>query len=336
MDPDGRRVGAHLPLGQGMVRAVERARAIGLDTLQLFSDNPTAWRRRATPPRELPAFRARVDELGMGPLAIHASYLVNLAGSDPELVDRSVAVLASELRVAPEFGARFVNVHVGSHRGTDRATGIAGLADGVARAFDIAGGPDDGPIIALENSAGSGETLGTTIEEMAGILDAVAARGVPKDRVAICLDAAHLWAAGYAIADAEGVEQVVEEVDRRIGLARLAMIHFNDSRAALGSNLARHQHVGAGSIGPAGMGALIRHPRLHHVTYYLETPGMDEGYDAINTARTRDLLAGLPLADLPAAALTLRGSRSRVHPPADEDHDDAPATDSRGRPRRRA
>ena len=189
------------------------------------------------------------------------------------------------------------------------------MADGVARAFEIAGGPDDGPIIALENSAGSGETLGTTIEEMAGILDAVADRGVPKDRVAICLDAAHLWAAGYAIADAEGVERVVEEVDRRIGLARVAMIHFNDSRAALGSNLDRHQHVGAGSIGPAGMGALIRHPRLRHVTYYLETPGMDEGYDAINAARARDLLAGLPLADLPKAALTLRGSRARIHPP---------------------
>ena len=90
MLPDGRRIGAHLPLGPGMVRAVDRAQAIGLDTLQIFSDNPTAWRRRAEPPRELPAFRARIDELEFGPIAIHAAYLVNLAGSDPDLVARSV------------------------------------------------------------------------------------------------------------------------------------------------------------------------------------------------------------------------------------------------------
>ena len=125
MEPHDRRIGAHLPLGQGMVRAVERAHGLGLDTLQVFSDNPTAWHRRSAPPKELPAFRARIEELGMGPIAIHAAYLVNLAGSDQAFVERSVDVLATELRVAPAFGARYVNVHIGSHRGTDVATGHA-------------------------------------------------------------------------------------------------------------------------------------------------------------------------------------------------------------------
>jgi deoxyribonuclease-4 len=334
MHPDGRRIGAHLPLGHGLVHAVERAHEIGLDSLQVFSDNPTAWRRRAEPPSELPAFRARVAELGLGPIAIHAAYLVNLAGSDPGLVEHSATVLATELRVAPSFGARFVNVHVGSHRGTDAASGTGRLADGVAR---VLGETDDGPdaaILVLENSAGSGDVLGSRVDDLAAILDAIAARGVPIRRVAICLDSAHLWGVGYPISDPGEVDRLVSDVDRLVGLDRLAMIHFNDSRAALGSHADRHEHIGAGSIGPAGMAALLSHPRLRHVAYYLETPGMDEGYDALNAARVRDLAAGRPLTELPPEAATIGRSRSRTHPPSDVGTADEPAIDSRGRPRK--
>jgi len=300
MDPDGRRIGAHLPLGQGMVRAVDRAHELGLDTLQVFSDNPTAWRRRSEPAKDLPAFRARLAELEMGPVAIHASYLINLAGSDRAFVERSVAVLISELRVAPSYTARFVNVHMGSHRGTDAASGIERLADGIARALAEVPHDEGAATLVLENAAGSGDVLGSRLEEIAEVLDAIAARGVPAGRVAICLDAAHLWGAGYPISDPAAVDELVADVDRLIGLDRLAMIHFNDSRAALGSGLDRHEHIAAGGIGPAGMGALLLHPRLSGVTYYLETPGMDEGYDAINAARTHDLAAGRPLTPLPA------------------------------------
>ena len=333
MLPDGRRIGAHLPLGQGMVHAVDRAQAIGLDSLQIFSDNPTAWRRRAEPPRELAAFRARVDELEMGPIAIHAAYLVNLAGSDPTLVERSATVLVSELQVAPAFGARFVNVHIGSHRGTDPATATGRLADGIAR---VLAAVDDGPgaaSLVLENSAGSGDGLGSSLDEIAAVVDAIAARGVATSRVGVCLDTAHLWGAGYAISDPTEGDRVVTEFDRLIGLDRLAMIHFNDSRATLGSRADRHDHVGAGSIGPDGMRALLTDPRLAHVAYYLETPGMDEGYDQVNAARVHDLAAGRPLAELPPEARHVRGSRSRTHPPTDAGTDDEPTTDSRGRAR---
>jgi deoxyribonuclease IV len=331
MDPEGRRIGAHLPLGQGMVRAVERAHTLGLDTLQVFSDNPTAWRRRGAPPKELPAFRARVDELGLGPIAIHAAYLINLAGSDQAFVERSVDVLATELRVAPAFGARYVNVHIGSHRGTDVATGTARLAGGLARVLaEVDRGPDAATLV-LENSAGSGDGLGATIEEIAGVIDAIAARGVPSSLVAVCLDTAHLWGAGYRIADPAEVDRLVTEFDRLIGLDRLAMIHLNDSRSELGSRTDRHQHIGAGSIGAEGMRALLTHPRLAGAAYYLETPGMDEGYDAVNAARVHELLAGRPLADLPPEAMNVRGSRSRTHPAADEDVVEEPATDPGGR-----
>jgi len=308
-----------------MVRAVERAHAIGLDAVQVFSDNPTAWRRRDEPPRELPTFRARLDELGLGPIAIHASYLINLAGSDPELRERSAAILRSELEVAPSFGASLVNAHIGSHRGTDPESGIERLADGIGRVLgEVEEGPGSATLV-LENSSGGGDGLGSTVEELAAILDATASRGVPAHRVAICLDTAHLWGAGYPISDPAGVDHLIADVDRLIGLGRLAMIHFNDSRAPLGSRADRHEHIGAGAIGPEGLRAILCHPRLRGMTYYLETPGMDEGYDAVNAARVRDLAAGRALATLPPEALEMKGSRADGHPAHDRRAHDHPA-----------
>jgi deoxyribonuclease-4 len=314
MLPDGRRLGAHLPLGGGMVAAVTRAQAIGLDTLQIFSDNPTAWRRRAEPPRELGAFRARVDEVGLGPLAIHAPYLVNLAGPDDIFHQRSIDVLHHELTVAPAFGARFVNVHTGSHKGSGLDAGIERIASGIATVLgDLPDGPE-AAILVLENTAGGGGGIGVDVDEMAAVLTAVAARGVPLDRVAICLDTAHLWGAGHPIDSAKGVDRLVGKFGDRIGLERLAMIHLNDSKSELGSRMDRHEHIGAGAIGPAGMRRILTHPDLRQVTYYLETPGMDEGYDAINAERARDLAEGRTLASLPPEAMNLPGSRARTGP----------------------
>ena len=318
--PDGRPLGAHLPLGAGMVRAVERAAAIGADALQVFIDNPTAWRRRAKPPAELPAFRERLAALGIGPIAVHASYLVNLAGPAEELFERSVALLAHELALAPDYGARFVNVHIGSHKGAGVEAGVARVADGVARVLaGIPGGVEtpvgssDALLLVLENSAGSGDGIGATLEELEAIFEAVAVRGVPADRLGLCLDTAHLWGAGYDMATAEGVDALVEALAARIGLERLVMIHLNDSKATRGSRLDRHEHLGAGEVGEgAGLARLLTHPALAHVAYFLETPGMDQGYDAVNVARARSLAAGLALDPLPAEAFELRGARSRT------------------------
>jgi deoxyribonuclease-4 len=132
--------------------------------------------------------------------------------------------------------------------------------------------------------------------------------------VAICLDTAHLWGAGLPIDTEDGVDRLVDDVDERIGLERLAMIHLNDSKSELGSRLDRHEHLGAGAIGSAGLRRILTHPGLRHVTYYLETPGMAEGYDAINAGRAHDLAEGRPLAVLPPEAMTLPGSRSRTGP----------------------
>ena len=311
-----RRIGLHVALGGGMVTAADRAAEIGADTVQVFSDNPTAWRRRAEPPAELGAFRRRLAILGIQPLVIHAPYLINLAGPDEEFHNRSVAVLAHELRTAQAYGASFVNVHIGSHRGTGPEAGAEQVAVTVARAFEAVGDGAPDPVLALENSAGGGFGMGASVEELGLVLAAIERRGIPAPRVRLCLDTAHLWGAGHDISTMAGLDAFLDRLDAGVGIARVAMIHLNDSRADLGSMTDRHQHIGAGQIGAEGLTAVLTSQRLHHVPCYLETPGMDDGYDAINMARCRDLLAGRPLADLPDEAFAMRGSRSRTAPPA--------------------
>ncbi|MEO8571942.1 MAG: TIM barrel protein, partial [Chloroflexota bacterium] len=188
---------------------------------------------------------------------------------------------------------------------------------------------DDGPdaaMIVLENSPGSGFGLGTNLDELAAIAEAAAARGVPASRLGFCIDTGHAWAAGIDVARPNVIDAFLAAFEARIGLDRLVMLHLNDSKSEPGSHLDRHEHLGAGRIGVAGLGHLLRHPALAHATYYLETPGMDEGYDAINIARAYDIAAFRPLADLPPEAMTVRGSRARTAPgPAEGEEGSAPA-----------
>ena len=311
--PGGRRAGAHLPMGMGLVRVAERTAEIGGTALQIFSDNPTAWRRREGAPPDAAAFRQRLVELDIGPVAIHAPYLVNLAGPDDELFGKSVELMRHELEGAPEFAARFINVHVGSHRGSGRDTGVKRLVDGLERATDgQPGGADSGaPMIVLENSSGGGFTIGATIEELAMVLDAAEARGI-GDRLGVCLDSAHLWGADYDVSAPAAIDDLLATFDRLIGLRRLAMIHLNDSESTKGSRHDRHAHLGEGRIGRDGLAHLLCHPALDHVAFYLETPRMEDGYDAVNVARLGDLAAGRPLTPGPAAGAASTASPERV------------------------
>jgi deoxyribonuclease-4 len=297
MLPNGRRLGAHLPLGNGMVKAADRAAEIGASALQVFSDNPTSWRRRAGLPRELAAFRERLDLHAIHTLSIHAPYLVNLASPDEVLRNRSVEVMVNELRVAQAYGAAILNMHVGSHRGD---------------------GPEAGIVLVLENGAGGGFGLGRTIAELRSIDEAIAGAGIDRGRYGFCLDTAHLWGAGYAIDTVAGVDAMLGAFGDQVGLDRLRMVHLNDSRSEPGSREDRHEHVGSGRIGGDGLGRMVTHPALDHVTYILETPGMEDGYDAVNIGRIRDLANGRPLAPLPPAAFHTRSAKGRSAP-ADDD-----------------
>ncbi|TAK02066.1 MAG: deoxyribonuclease IV [Chloroflexota bacterium] len=324
--PDGPRIGAHLPLGTGMVRAAHRAAEIGATAIQVFADNPTAWKRRAAPPRALPAFREALTAHDVAPVVIHAAYLVNLAGPERDFAARSRAVLEAELRAAPGFGARFVNVHTGSHRDTSVGAGIRRIARAVARTLEAVGDGPDAAMVVLENSVGGGWAVGSTVSELARIADAAAKLGVSEHRLGFCLDVAHAWGAGIRLDEPRVIDRFLEDVERRIGLRRLVVVHFNDSRSEPGSRLDRHEHLGGGRIGERGLGHLIRHPALRHAAFIMETPGMEAGYDLVNVARAHDLMAGRRLEPLPAAAFQLKGSRSRGAAPAPDDEEVEPGS----------
>ncbi len=287
-----------------------RARTIGATALQIFSDNPTAWRRREKPPRDAEAFIAYVDREGIAPIVIHASYLINLAGTAEPFASQSKLGLIREMQRAPQYGATVVNTHIGSHRGMGHAGGLARLVSNVE---EVLANSPPGVALVLENSAGGGDNLGSTIEELAEILDGVR---IGRDRLAFCLDTAHLWGAGYDISTAAGADAVVSRFVELIGLDRLRLIHLNDSRSTLGSHTDRHEHLGAGTIGPLGLGALLRDPRLAETSFVMETPGVDEGYDAVNMRRARMLYDGaIELPILPPRAFKLNRRSLRGRPP---------------------
>jgi deoxyribonuclease IV len=327
----GRPIGPHLPLGPGLLKAADRAAEIGAGAVQVFTDNPTAWRRRREPPAKLAEFRARLAAHGIGPVAVHAPYLINLAGPDETFWQQSIETLVTDMRAAAGYGARFLNFHAGSHRGTGRNAGIARLAAGMAAVLAEVpthyANDEPAPLLVVENSPGSGDAVGTALEDLADVLEALAATGTDTARVGVCLDTAHLWAAGYALDDPDEVDRLAGRAAALLG-DRLVMLHVNDARAQRGARIDRHEHLGAGGIGGRGLRRLLDHELLRRLPAFLETPGMDAGYDGVNLERVARLLAGDDLPVLPAEAFTLRGSRART-PPGDR-----PAGAVRAAPRR--
>ncbi len=297
----------HLGVQHGLLRAARRSRQIGATALQIFTDNPVAWRRRAEPPLQAPEFIDYGTREGLRTIAIHASYLINLAGSAEPFASQSRAGLITEMQRAPLYGATVVNTHIGSHRGVGADAGVARIVENVRAVLDAS---PAGVRLALENSSGGGDMLGSSVEELARILDGV---GADADRFCFCLDTAHLWGAGYDISSADGARAVVDRFEELIGLERLGLVHLNDSRSELGSRADRHEHVGAGRIGPVGLGTFLRDPRLARATFVMETPGADEGWDAINMRRARLLWGGaLELPVLPPKAFRTNRRSTRV------------------------
>jgi len=310
--PGAPRVGIHLGVGNGLLRAGRRARQIGATALQIFSDNPTAWRRRPEAPRDATSFIAYVDRAGIRPVAVHASYLINLAGSAEPFASQSRTGLIHELQRAPAYGATLVNTHIGSHRGGGSDVGIRRIAENVAAALSET---PAGVKLVLENSAGGGDNLGSTVEELATILEETALlSGDHAASLAFCLDTAHLWGSGYDVSDPAVVIGVVDRFEELLGIDRLVLVHLNDSRSPRGSRNDRHEHLGAGQIGPAGLSAFLRDPRLAPGTaFMLETPGVEVGYDAVNVRRARLLYDGVrDLPTLPRSAFGLTRRATRV------------------------
>lgn len=268
----------------GVKGAVDRAVEIGADTLQLFVQSPRAWRFPAHDPAILDAFGERRRAEGLGPVFVHALYLVNLASPDDALHEKSVATLRSTMETACAIDADGVVVHVGSHLGAGFEAGLERAVPALAQVVELS---SDTTWLLLENSAGAGGTIGRSIEELATLVDRLGRHR----RLGVCLDSCHLFVSGYDVRERAELDRLVDELDGSIGLDRLRVLHVNDANAPLGSNRDRHANVGEGLIGEQ-LGAFLAHPAFQELPALLEVPGQDgHGPDADEVRKLRELHA---------------------------------------------
>lgn len=268
----------------GVKGAVDRAVEIGADTLQLFVQSPRAWRFPAHDPAILDAFRERRREAGLGPVFVHALYLVNLASPDKALYAKSVATMRSTMETACAIEADGVVVHVGSHLGKGFEAGLKRALPALTQVLELS---SEQTWLLIENSAGAGGTIGRSIEELATIVD----RLDGHERLGVCLDSCHLFVSGYDVRDPKELNRVVREVDRTIGLDRLRALHVNDANAPVGSNRDRHANVGEGLLGE-DLGVFLAHRKFQKLPALLEVPGKDgHGPDADEVGKLRELHA---------------------------------------------
>lgn len=257
------RFGRHLP---NTPKGLQEAQSIGCDAVQVFLTNPRGWAAPAHNPAQAQAFREAAVRYGQSPVVAHAAYLINLASPRPEIFDKSVTLLRATLARAIPYGVASVVFHVGSATGAGEETGIARLIEGVRQVMIDA---PDGVTLLLENDTGGGGKVGYRFENLATVLAALPEFG---ERLGVCLDTAHMWAAGYDIGTPEGANNVLEQADNIIGLERVPVIHVNDAREACGSHRDIHARIGEGMIPIEGLTAFLRHPRIAHATGILETP----------------------------------------------------------------
>jgi deoxyribonuclease-4 len=265
-------LGAHVSIAGGISTAIGRATGLGCRSLQVFPQSPRVWKPAVHPDDELARFAELAGEGELVALC-HAPYLINLAGTDATVVERSEAALAQALRTARALGALAVVVHLGSHLGSGFDAGVERATPVLRRMLELAG---DGTWLLLENTAGAGGTMGLTVDELARVIDAC---GAPP-WLGVCLDSAHLYASGVDVGDAGAVDALLDELDDRVGLDRLKALHVNDSQTALGSNRDRHANLGEGLIGDR-LSAFLGRPRLQGLPAVLETAGHEnKGPDA--------------------------------------------------------
>ncbi|MGB2899335.1 MAG: deoxyribonuclease IV [Candidatus Acidiferrum sp.] len=289
------RIGIHTSIAGSYLNALEAARKLGCNALQIFSASPRMWQGGSARVAEVDAlaFRARREELRLGPLVVHANYLINLASAERMLQTRSIQAFHDEIVRALALGADFLVVHPGARGEATAAQAISTVVESVKQASKRA--PMGELRILIENSAGMGTAVGSRLEEVGEILAGL--RGLP---VEACLDTAHLFAAGYDIKSEGGLASTIGQIESTIGLENVPVIHANDSKIPLGGHVDRHEHIGRGKIGADAFARILRHPRFGSAApeglagrvFVAETPIDDPGDDRRNVAMLWEL-AGL-------------------------------------------
>jgi len=276
-----RRIGMHMRTGRGLDKAVEMIKALQLQAVQIFTDNPSAWRSAPVDPKATAAFKAALEELGVRPAMSHAMYLINLASPNPNFQKKSREALKAELERAEAYGLQYVVTHVGSHMGAGAQAGIDRVVAQLDQVLSTAGGSAS---CLLETSAGGGAYVGAKFDDLAQILSRLPQHG---ERLGVCFDTAHAYASGYDVAGAEGMSKTLAQLTAIIPAQRIRACHCNDTTVTLGGKADRHVNIGQGNVGLEGFKALLHFDPLAHCGFVLETPGeeMLEGLENLNTLR---------------------------------------------------
>ncbi len=272
------RIGLHTSTGGSLERAALKAHELGANTFQIFSASPRMWRAGTPDPRQVRALRTARERYDLYPLAIHDSYLINLAATGPVVRSKSIEAFRAELQRALVIGAEYLVAHPGSCKGQSREAAIGSLVEAFAEAAQ--GIAAQSFSLLWENTAGAGSALGADLVELAciGRLTAEAAGFA----VGYCLDTCHLFAAGYDIVSESGLRQTLSDAETVLGLDNVRLIHANDSKGALGSHLDRHANIGEGYLGEETFRRVLNHPKLRQKAFILETPVDKDGDDRRN------------------------------------------------------
>jgi deoxyribonuclease-4 len=281
-----RRIGIHTSSAGGVQNAAERAYRLGCNAFQVFSSSPRQWAPYELSRPQCAEMSRLRDKYDLKPLVIHANYLVNLASTTPLFLKKSVEAFRGEIERALSLCAEYLVLHPGSFRGADREAGLVRTAAAIAAAsknLDLAKG---NLTILIENTAGAEFSLGASFEQVAEVLECL--RGVIP--VAACIDTCHTHVAGYDIVSESGMSETLTHLEATIGLKNIPVWHCNDAKAARGSKLDRHQHIGKGSIGLGPFRRLLNDPRLAHAAFIAETPIDEPGDDKRNVGALKALV----------------------------------------------
>jgi deoxyribonuclease-4 len=269
-------LGVHVSAEGKIYEALERAHELGCNTMQIFAHNPQRWRQSFLDVSDTEEFIRRREKFKINPVFIHVPYLFNLASPNPKLYEGSIDSYIEEVLEAHTLGADYIVTHMGSHKNTSEEKGIKRLIGALNRI--LAKTNNTKVNILLENTAGSGSWLGYKFAHQKMILQGIK----NKERIGLCLDTAHAYLAGYDIATRQGLNAMIDEIDKNVGIKLVKLIHLNDAKGKLGSKHDRHDHIGKGNIGLEGMRRIINHPKLRNIPMILETPKETDKADRNN------------------------------------------------------
>lgn len=281
-----KRIGVHLGTAGGASNAVDRAREIGANTLQIFSSSPRMWRAPKVDPKQCERMRELRAKFDVGPLVIHTSYLVNVCSQSNEVREKSIQAFRGEIERALALGAEYLVLHPGSWKGMTRDEGLKLAAKSIEQAIDGLPWQSTPFHILIENTAGSECSLGGNFEQVAELV-ALLRNHAP---VAVCLDTCHTWVSGYDIVSAEGYEETMKQAAATVTFEAVRVWHCNDAKASRGSKLDRHEHIGEGQIGIEPFRRLLNDPRFDHCAFIAETPVDEPGDEERNVSKLKSLV----------------------------------------------